>query len=259
MSPSQSDAFASVVGSMFAHAHLSTKIECCEAEGWNDAQTYASALESDPSALRRVAIFTSHGYTGAPDSPLLGWSKPVWITEWSTFEPWDAAWNDDTDASGMSWAENIYDAMTKADASAFCYWWGTNMPNVKDDNESLIQINGSTVTPSGRLWAFANFSRFVRPGAVRVATTAPDSDLEVTAFKNANGSIAVVALNTATSGLPVTISLTDLAIHGATTATPYVTDDALDVSRQGPVAIAGGSFTATMPPRSLVTYVVKAP
>lgn len=40
-----------------------------------------------------------------------------------------------------------------------------------------------------------HFSKFIRPGAVRIASQVNNSDLEVTAFKNPDGRIAVVCLN----------------------------------------------------------------
>ena len=55
-----------------------------------------------------------------------------------------------------------------AGLNAFLYWWGSTTPSENGDNEGLIQINGSSVIPSGRLWAFANYSRYVHPGAVRI-------------------------------------------------------------------------------------------
>lgn len=73
-------------------------------------------------------MFTSHGYTAAPASPLGGWSKPAWETEWSTFEGWDPAWDDGTDASGMTWAQHIYQGLTGANLNAFLYWWGSTTP-----------------------------------------------------------------------------------------------------------------------------------
>ena len=155
-------------------------MECCDTEGWNYAAQYANALEADPTASSYVKLFTSHGYTAPPKSPLAGWTNPVWETEWSTFETWDPSWDDGTDASGFSWAQRIYQGLTSADLSAFFYWWGTSTPTYNGDNESLVQINGSTVVPSGRLWAFANFSRFVRPGAVRIAASTDKSSLEIT-------------------------------------------------------------------------------
>ena len=86
--------------------------------GWDYAQQYAAAIEADPTALADTSVFTSHGYTAAPTTPLGGWSKPAWETEWSTFESWDPAWDDGTDASGLTWAQHIHQGLTGAPATA---------------------------------------------------------------------------------------------------------------------------------------------
>lgn len=258
LTPDQTANFADVLGPTLVGSGLSTQLECCAAEGWDYAAQYASAIEGDPVASSYVKLFTSHGYTAPPASPLPGWSSPVWETEWSTFDKWDPAWDDGTDASGLTWAQNIYTGLTTANLSAFLYWWGSSTPAIVGDNESLIQINGSTVTASGRLWAFANYSRFVRPGAVRIAATTSDSDLDLTAFKNTNGSVAVVALNTATSPVSASFSLAGTGIPNGAKVTPYLTDASKDTAKQKKVKVAGGEFSATLPARSLVTYEIPA-
>jgi hypothetical protein len=47
---------------------------------------YAAAIEADPTALADTAVLTSHGYSSAPTSPMAGWTKPAWQTEWSCEE-----------------------------------------------------------------------------------------------------------------------------------------------------------------------------
>ncbi len=256
LSPSQTANFLDILGPTMASSGLSTKVECCATEGWDYAQQYAAAIEGDSTANADTAVFTSHGYTAAPTSPLSGWSKPAWETEWSTFESWDPAWDDGSDASGLTWAQHIFAGLDSADLSAFLYWWGSSTPSGNGDNESLIQINGSTVSPSGRLWAFANFSDFVRPGAVRIGATTSDGNLTLDAFKNTNGTVAVVALNTGTSADPVTFSLTGTGTPNGATVTPYLTNSSSDAVAQATIAVSGGAFSATLPARSLVTYVI---
>jgi O-glycosyl hydrolase len=257
MSPAQTANFMEYLGPTLAKSGLRTRAECCATEGWDYAQQYAAAIESDPRANAFTPLFTSHGYTEAPDSPLAGWAKPVWETEWSTFEKWDPAWDDGTDASGFAWAQNIYNGLTAANLDAFLYWWGSSTPTFNGDNESLIQINGTTVAPSGRLWAFANYSRFVRPGAVRIGTSTSDGALEITAFRNLDGSVAIVVLNTAASAQTASFSLRHTGASGRA-AIPYLTDDTHGTAAQQPLAIHRGSFTATLPARSLVTYSIPA-
>jgi O-glycosyl hydrolase len=253
MTPAQTANFMEFLGPTLARSGLRTQAECCATEGWDYAQQYAAAIEADPVANFWTPLFTSHGYTQAPASPLSGWTKPVWETEWSTFQPWDPAWDDGSTASGFTWAQNIYTGLTAANLNAFLYWWGSTTPSENGDNEGLIEINGSTVATSGRLWAFANYSRFVRPGAVRIGSSSANGSLEVTAFRNRDGSVAVVVLNTATTAQTATF-----AGPGGFRATPYLTDASHEVAAQAAIPVRQGSFTATLPPRSLVTYVMPA-
>ena len=118
-------------------------------------------------------------------------------------------------------------------------------------NTGLVEVKGDTVAPSGRLWAFAGYSRFVRPGAVRIGTTTSAKGLEVAAFRNRDGSIAVVVLNTTHSRRVAAFSVPG---SGATRATPYLADSSRQLAAQAPITAKAGAFTATLPPRSLVTY-----
>jgi O-glycosyl hydrolase len=256
LTPAQTANFLDVLGPALASSGLSTKLECCATEGWDYAQQYAAAIEADAVASADTSVFTSHGYTQAPGSALAGWSKPAWETEWSTFETWDPAWDDGTAASGLTWAQHIFTGLTAANLSAFLYWWGSSTPSGNGDDESLIQINGSTVAPSGRLWAFANFSRYVQPGAVRIGATSSNGSVDLTAFKNSNGTIAIVALNTLSSADAITYSLSGTGTQSGATVTPYLTNSSSNAAAQAATSVSGGSFSATIPARSLVTYVV---
>jgi O-glycosyl hydrolase len=258
MSPAQTANFMEYLGPTLARSGLRTQAECCATEGWDYAQQYAAAIEADPKANAWTPLFTSHGYTAPPNSPLTGWTKQVWETEWSTFEPYDTAWNDGTDASGLSWAQRIYTGLTSANLNAFLYWWGMTTNTENGDNEGLVQLDTSTgtVTPSGRLWAFANYSRFVRPGAIRIGASSANSDLDVTAFRNVNGSVAIVVLNTATSSQTASFSVRGAGAAGPV-AIPYVTDDSHDTAAQAPLPVIHGSFGATLPAGSLTTFVIR--
>jgi glucuronoarabinoxylan endo-1,4-beta-xylanase len=255
MTPAQTEDFAKVLGSTLLHAGLSTRIVCCDAEGWNYAPAYTSAITGDPIASHYVSIISSHGYTAPPNSPLTSANgKPVWETEWSTFSTFDPAWDDGSASSGFAWAQNIYTGLTAANLNAFFYWWGVT---TSTDNESLIQLSGTTVTPAKRLWVFANYSRFVRPGARRIGASSGDSNLEVTAYKNASGSLAIVVLNTATSDITTSFSLQNVGIAHNGQAVPFLTNAASNTAAQTPLPIHQGAFSATVPARSLVTYVIR--
>jgi O-glycosyl hydrolase len=254
MSPSQTAQFLDVLGPTMASSGLSTQVECCATEGWDFAQQYAAGIEADPTALANTAVFTSHGYTQAPTTPLSGWTKNVWETEWSTFEGWDPAWDDNTAASGLTWAQHIFAGLDQSNLNAFLYWWGSSTPSGNGDNESLIQINGSTVSPSGRLWAMAGWSDYVRPGAVRIGATTTDGNLTLDAFKNTNGTIAVVALNTGSSSDTVNFGLTGTGVANGATVKSWLTNSSNSNALQASTTVSSGAFSSTLPARSLVTF-----
>lgn len=258
MSAAQTANFMGVLGQALTRSGLSTRAECCASISWNWAQQYAAAIETDNQANTATALFTSHGYFFAPNSPLKGWSKPVWETEWAPFDtgPFDAAWDDGSQESGFTWAQNIYTGLTKANLGGFLYLWGANTSTttITGPNTGLVDVKGNTVSASGRLWAFAGYSRFIRPGAVRIGATTSSTGLEVSAFRNSDGSIAVIVLNTSSSRQAATF-----ALHGfdAAHVTPYLTDTSHQHSAQTRPTVRNSVFTATLPARSLVTYDIR--
>ncbi len=258
MSPAQTANFMQVLGATLARSGLSTRAECCATISWKYAQQYAAAIETDKAANTATELFTSHGYFAAPDSPLRGWSKPVWQTEWAPFgfAPWDPAWDDGSLSSGFTWAQNIHTGLTAANLGAFLYLWGANTSTtaMTGPNTGLVEVSGNTVAASGRLWAFANYSRFIRPGAVRIGTTTSRAGLEVSAFRNSDGSTAVIVLNSTHSRQAATFSLRGLT--GAH-VTPYLTDTTHQISAQTPITVRNNAFTANLPPRSLVSYDIR--
>jgi O-glycosyl hydrolase len=257
MSPAQTANLMAILGTTLARSGLSTRAECCATIGWNYAQQFAAAIETDKAANTVTPLFTSHGYFVAPDSPLRGWSKPVWQTEWAPFgfQPWDPAWDDGSLSSGFTWAQNIYEGLTAANLGAFLYLWGASTTSQTGPNTGLVGVKGDTVATSGKLWAFASFSRFIRPGAVRIGTTTSDAGLEVSAFRNSDGSIALVVLNSAHIPQVATFSLRGLR---ASHVTPYLTDTSHDLSSQTPISVRNSAFTATLPSRSLVSYDIRS-
>jgi O-glycosyl hydrolase len=245
MTPAQAASFVPYLGRALAAAHLPTKVACCDAEGWlnssgfDGAQAYTQAVLGDPASARYIGVITSHGYTSPPTVPLTS-QRPVWESEWADFSPWDPAWDDGTNGDGFTWAQDIQNALTEGNVDAFFYWWGASASTA---NSGLIQVQGSTINLSKRYWAFAAFGRYIRPGAVRIGATSFDSSLQVSAFRNRDGSRVMEILNTGTTGQPV-------SLHGvsASGASAYVTNEADSLT---PVS---GPLTA--PARSLLTVVI---
>ena len=73
-------------------------------------------------------------------------------------------------------------------------------PVIVDENQDEVYF-----TPI--YYTLAHFSKFIRPGATRIGFDNPDEELLVTAAKNPNGSIAVVALNQGESAKDINLTL----------------------------------------------------
>ncbi len=256
MNPAQAADFDAVLAkalhSAFPDPKLRPHIVCCDPVGWGQAQGYADALASNDS----VQVISSHGYGGAPNFPLTGIShKHTWETEWGTLnDQWNASWDDGGDGFGFAWTQHIYDGLAKANLSGFLYWWGSGLGDVND--AVLIRYTNNALEISKRLWAFANYSRFVRPGAIRIGATVTDKNLETTAFKNTDGSFALVVFNISHSDISTTFSLQKTSITPNCAVTPYLTNDLNNAARQAQLRIQKQKFSATVLARSLVTYQV---
>ena len=56
-------------------------------------------------------------------------------------------------------------------------------------------------------YTMAHFSKFIRPDAVRIGFENPDKEIQITAAKNPDGSVAVVVFNTSDNKKNLEISL----------------------------------------------------
>jgi cellulase/cellobiase CelA1 len=82
--------------------------------------------------------------------------------------------------------------------------------------------------------------------------------LLVSAYRNTNGTLAIVVINLATSDTATTFSLQNTNVANGATVTPYLTNNNNNTAAQATLSVSNGSFSATVPARSLVTYVIPA-
>jgi O-glycosyl hydrolase len=200
-------------------------------------------------------LIEASSYTSQPGSPI-NTPHHVWQTENADLQgAWATAFYSNNGAGeGLLWANKIYDAITRANVSAYLYWIGvqggatnSKLIRISDDKKSLI--------PSKRLWAFANWSRHVRPGAVRVGTSGGPSGAKVSAFKNVDGKIAVQVIQGGTASATVTVKVNGFV---AKAAKAWITDNTHDCDEQAAkLATDGSSVSAQVSGRSMVTFVLE--
>jgi hypothetical protein len=97
------------------------------------------------------------------------------------------------------------------------------------------------------------FSRYIRPDAVRVATSNSPPNTDVAAFKNTDGTIVVVFINTAS-----TAESASLAGISVSSVAAYYMDNSVTVPTTFATTVSGGSIGAfSLPAYSVVTFVIK--
>ena len=225
----------------------STKIILPEDENWR-TNLLVTAM-NDPAVGPDVGIVACHNYDGSPPEnvpvPLPTFTNPnaaTWETEVSLLSG-----SDDSITNALYWAGRVHLFMTIANANAWHYWW--LMTGDSTGNESLTDANAS---PTKRMFALGQFSRFVRPNYYRIAANNPGT-VQISAYKDSNSlNYAIVAINSATSNVVQTFTLTNFP--SSALVTPWITSSNLSLSPQPAVAVANSSFSYTLPAMSIVTF-----
>ncbi|KAE8447888.1 hypothetical protein EG329_010117 [Mollisiaceae sp. DMI_Dod_QoI] len=253
------------------------KVVCCDNSGWSIARETLGDLQG-AGGEKYLDIYSAHGYSAPPDTPF-NTSVPVWQTEWADLvTPFSTLWDtgtqdyddsgditteDGSDADGLVWAGYMQDALVQSNVSAFLHWMGAEEGTGSD---MLIRLN-STGTPSytvaKRLWAYAHFGRYVKPGARRIyansTTDADNIDVGVSAFENAavgRSGVKVISVQLINrSWTAVTISMQVDGAREGGVAVPILTNEALDFQLYEEVGVRLGRVSVTIPARSMMSLV----
>ncbi|KAK4446325.1 glycoside hydrolase superfamily [Podospora aff. communis PSN243] len=226
-------------------------INCCDTMSWTAMNGMLGQMRSVESSL---GVVTGHSYTSSATSQLSTRLK-TWMTEAADNNgAWTSAWySNGGPGEGMTWANNIYSAVTSGNVSAYLYWIGAQ-DRPSTTNSKMIRVVNKRVDPSKRLWAMANWSRFVRPGAVRVG--ASGSGVRTSAFRNVDGAVAVQVINSG-GARDVTINVGGGGGFVATNVTAWVTDNTRDCNVIPATVDAAGKVSGNVPSRSMVTFVLR--
>ena len=246
--------FVVILGPLMAANGLSNvKIILPETSNYGNLAGLADTCLDDTNCAKYISVAASHVYSGnvAAYANAANKGKHIWETEISTFEtPFDASIT-----NGLKWALNIHKFLTNANASAWHYWL------IKDDeycdNETLLsggRCSGGPGAPSKRLWVMGNWSKFVRPGWVRIDATAnPATNVYVSAFKEvSSGNFAIVVINYTGNSVQQNFNLTGFT---SSSVTPWITSANLSLSEQSSVSVDGDSFSYSLPANSVTTLV----
>lgn len=184
--------------------------------------TRAKSELSTNSALNVVSGFAYHYYSGDhfENIALTNQAFPGKLlihtegcTGYSKFRPEDEVQN------GEIYGHDILGDLN-AGTNAYIDW-NLMLDNKGGPNHKLnycnspIMINkdGSDYINNLTYYYIGHFSKFILPGAKRIAFSRYTSDIEITSFKNIDGSVAIVLMNRNNFNKEYTICLNDISIH----------------------------------------------
>lgn len=233
----------------FEREGLDTNIMVGESGFWSDS--VAAPLLKDAATTHMVDIVTSHQYQGRiKDLPLAREKgKRLWQSELcDTAGKYHVEIDD-----AVGWGKIIHEFMTIPQANAFLYWRGAHET---DSNQTLIRIDSPTsYTVPKRLWALGHYSRFIRPGWVRMeAGDEPYKGMLISAYKNpVTGEFAIIIVNDdRENGHIVSFQMEHFL---ANEVVPYVTDASRNLEKGLAIAIENGGFSLDVGAESMITLI----
>lgn len=163
---------------------------------------FYTKILNNAKAFANCGLFGIHFYgtqRAWMDFPALeSCGKPIWMTEVYTDSKNDA----DVWPMALDVSENIHNGLVVGNMSAYVWWYiRRSYGPLKEDG-----------TISKRGYCMAQYSKFVRPGDVRIgATEQPADNVYISAYKNDDNHVTIVAVNKGTEGYAQQFSIVAVA------------------------------------------------
>ncbi|MGP4113489.1 glucuronoxylanase [Streptomyces sp. 4N509B] len=217
-------------------------------ESFQYVKSFSDPILNDPSALANMDILGAHLY-GTPfgdfSYPLFqqkGQGKELWMTE--VYHP-NSSDSADLWPQALDVGEHIHRALVDGGFQAYVWWYiRRSYGPMREDGQ--ISKRGANM---------AHFSKFVRPGHVRVDATAnPQANVYTSAYRGGSGGsqIVIVAINKGTGSVSQQFTIQNST---ASRVSSWLTDASRNLAPQSGATVSGGSFTAQLPARSVTTFV----
>lgn len=222
-------------------------IEPCNVWGF---KRYLDVFKADPDAWKYSDIMAQHEYPDVmdPRPDLLAAGKEYWETE--VYDPVTNQGEDVGMGSALRVSKIIHEALTHADVNAWHYWW---------KNPCHTCANGAiwaeaTHQPTKRLWIMGNWSRYARPGFIRVeASVEPTTGVYLSAFRDtALSKVVLVIANSNNNSVSQSFSIPGV---NPRKVTPVITDPTRDLVPLASQDISTSDFTYDLPSQSVTTLV----
>ncbi|GLI02019.1 glycoside hydrolase [Phytohabitans aurantiacus] len=281
----QRDDLVRALGSTLASRGLSTAVSADESSSVGGFNSEVPQWIGQGGTAQYVSNLAHHTYDNPNDAARTAAmnvgranGKKTWASEICCYTAVGGGWAqgyDPTITAGLGISEKIYRDLNVTYDTAF-HWWTAlspmigcapttsagcqNRANSSGWNDGLIYYdpnyasNGNqSLYVTKRYYGLAHYSRFVRPGAVRHNVTGVPSGVQVSAFDH-NGvwTLVVNNLNTASTSLTVNFNTKSAVSAGSA----YRTSATESMASAAAPTISGSAVTATLPGRSITTYVL---
>ena len=223
------------------------------AESFSYQKSYYTSILNDASALKNLDIIGTHFYGSSASTDTSFFHFPLADQKAPAMERWMTEHYTSSDATNTStvradvWPEaldvayEIHRAMVEGNFSAYVWWYIRRAYGpIKEDG-----------TISKRGYCMGQFSKFIRPGFVRIdATKNPTYNVYVSAYKKDN-SVVIVAVNRSTDAKTLSFSIPN---SGIATWSRYVTSGTKNLNKEADVKASSNTFQVTLDAQSVTTF-----
>ena len=228
-------------------ANHAGKINCkvMSPETFQYNKQYYNAILANSKANQNVDLFGTHFYgtqRSQMDFPALEYdSREIWMTE--VYVP-NSSSDADTWPEAIEVAVNIHNAFVIGSMNVYVWWYIRR-------SYSPIKENGNI---SKRGYMMAHFSKYVRPGAVRIdATEIPTNGVYISAYKNYDGSIVIVTVNNSNESYAQKYNIKGKTISKVNR---YMTSQSSNLAVTQNLSLTGNGFWAQTNSKTVSTFVV---
>jgi glucuronoarabinoxylan endo-1,4-beta-xylanase len=178
--------------------------------------------------------------------------KKIWMSEICEIGHNEYAEFNPTIQDGLNVARSVHDYLTKANCSAYIYFWGMSK---YDNNSAMVKLDleRMTYTVCKRVYTFGNFSRFVKPGFIRIrAEHDGKEDILVSAYKGVNNELVFIALNLSNEDRSFKLVCNGFTVDRLTA---YLTDEKNNIKEKNVVILEDQSFALSLKAKSITSFI----
>jgi len=261
-----------LLGQRMRRAGFATRISAPETVQPGGVSTWLSAIAGTPEARRYLGAISYHSYdydptTGerppaAPRAAVANWGRLLNVPVAQAEQGQAGKKNAHTRWNGLQYeytldiAENIFADLLHGNASAWqmhaIIGWGELGSAHSAGTLAIARKDGSGYDKPAQYWGARPFTRWLRPGAVRVALhgTRPRSNVQAVAFLTPAGRPVIVAMNRSRQQQELHIG----GLPAARYAVSITTRDEKGTERPAAGLTAGEPLRFLLPPESIATF-----